>query len=450
MPVLTAASVAKYRPQAARREIPDARARGLHLIIQPSGKKSWALRLRRPDGRTAKLTLGPVDLSETETGDEPVQGAALTLGQARELAARIDRQRVRGVDVVAEHKAAEQRQQAAAADRAANSFAASLREFFIEHRVSPRRGGGRPRRWHEDAATLGLRWLPGSDPVVVEPKIIPGGLADVWADRPVAEIDGHDIHTVVDEARKHGNDGRARKLYAALSGLFEYLQRKRRVTVNPCAGVHRPSRPPSRERVLSDDEIVTFWRATDRMGAAGGLFRLLLISGCRLREAAHMEHAELADDGVWTIPGNRTKNNRPLSLPLPRLALDIVANTPRIGERYVFSLNGRNPIGGYSGLKKELDAHMAEIAGKPIKPWRVHDLRRTAASNWAALSVALPVVEKLLNHTSGSFAGVAGIYQRYSFQPEMTAALERWSTHLRNLTSGKPDNVTELSRKRKR
>ena len=94
---------------------------------------------------------------------------------------------------------------------------------------------------------------------------------------------------------------------------------------------------------------------------------------------------------------------------------------------------------------------MAKVAGKPVEAWRLHDLRRTFASNLAALGVALPVIERLLNHVSGSFAGVAGVYQRYEFTTEKAEALARWAAHLQGLVSGKPDNVAKLpSRKRAR
>jgi hypothetical protein len=66
------------------------------------------MRFRRPDGRPAKLTLGPVDLSGTEIG-EPILGAPLTLAGARVLAAEVHRQRVMGRDVVADHAAAKHR-----------------------------------------------------------------------------------------------------------------------------------------------------------------------------------------------------------------------------------------------------------------------------------------------------------------------------------------------------
>ena len=122
-----------------------------------------------------------------------------------------------------------------------------------------------------------------------------------------------------------------------------------------------------------------------------------------------------------------------------------------VSDAYVFTVNGRKPLSNFSGLKRELDTEMAKVAGKPVKPWRLHDLRRTFASNLAALGVALPVVERLLNHVSGSFAVWPEIYQRHEFRDEKAEALLRWAVHLRGLVGGKPDNVAKLpSRKRTR
>jgi len=59
---LTAIAVKSFRPSKVRREIPDGGCRGLYLVIQISGQRSWALRFRRPNGKPAKLTLGPLDL----------------------------------------------------------------------------------------------------------------------------------------------------------------------------------------------------------------------------------------------------------------------------------------------------------------------------------------------------------------------------------------------------
>ena len=96
---------------------------GLYLIVQTSGTKSWALRFRRPTtGKSAKLTLGPLDASGTEVPDEPKIGDPLTLAAARTLAAAIGRQRVRGRDVVADHAAAKSREKFERETKSKNTF----------------------------------------------------------------------------------------------------------------------------------------------------------------------------------------------------------------------------------------------------------------------------------------------------------------------------------------
>jgi integrase len=447
MPVFTVPGVQKYAAKPKRREIPDAKAPGLYLVIQPkpSGAKSWALRFRRPDGRPAKMTLGSVDLADHETKDEPVIGGALTLRQARELATQIDRQRARGLDVIEERRAAQARKSTAAADRAANTFGICLREFFADYKT--KKWQTRPRRWRGDAALLGLRYPLGADPAAAEPSVIKGRLADIWHDKAVADIDGHSVHVVVSEARKLGSEGRARKLYAGLSVLFRWLLQQRRVTTNPCSGVFRPGPPPTRERVLSDDEITIFWRGTDAIGTPyGALFKLALLTGCRLREASDMMRGELSE-GVWTIPGNRTKNHRSLSLPLPPLALKTINSVPVIaGEAgFVFTVAGKRGVNTFSQAKRELDQAIAKIAGRPVAEWQLHDLRRTFVTGLAALGVQLPVIERCVNHVSGSFGGVAGVYQRHEFSDEKREALARWAKHIQNLVAGRPANVIAMA-----
>src|SRR5262249_3034989 len=155
---------------------------------------------------------------------------------------------------------------------------------------------------------------------------IAGSLADTWAERDVRAIDAHDIHTVVDDARRRGiaglpkrnagtSEARGRKLHAALSVLFRWLLRHRRVAVNPCVGVWRPPAPPARERVLGDEkseaELRWFWRACEQLHLPfGPALKLLLLTGCRLNEVAGMRRSEISDDGsTWIIPGERTKNH---------------------------------------------------------------------------------------------------------------------------------------------
>lgn len=452
MPVkkLTQPTIMRLKATDERQEIRDELTRGLHLIIQPlpTGTKSWALRFRRPDGKPAKLTLGSVDVSARKSADKPVIGGTLTLGEARVLAAQTDNERAGGKDVVGERKATVARNRIDAVERSANTFGACAREFLIEYRTRKHRQ--RPRRWREDAALLGLQYARGGDPATIEPKVIKGGLADIWRDKPVADIDGHDVHAIVSDARKLGSDSRARKLHAVVSAMFGWLQRERRVTANPVHGVWRPGPPVNRERVLTDAEIVAFWNACGRLDAGyGALFKLLLLTGCRLREVAGMKRSELVDD-FWTIPGTRTKNHRPLAVPLPPQVVDIVDAVPVVaGSDLVFTAKGERPVNGFSRLKEQLDAAMDDIAGRKLPEWRLHDLRRTFVSGLAALGVQLPVIERLVNHISGSFGGVAGIYNRYQFDDEKRDALARWAQHIQGLIADR-GNVVDLTKPARR
>jgi integrase len=448
MPKLTSAAVERYRPTRKRREIRDNGAQGLYLIIQPSGAKSWALRFRRPDGAPAKLTLGPVDSTGKEMPGDPVQGAPLTLAGARELATKVHRQRKIGRDVVGDHAAAKHRRRIEIEEGAANTFAVLAPRFITEHAQK------KTRRWHETARLLGVRYEKGGG----EPEQIRGGLVERWAIRPVREIDGADIHAVIDETRRLGapglerrsdrpTDSQARSMFSALSAMFGWCVRHRKVEKNPCIGVHRPDAPKARDRVLTDTEIVAFWNACDEAREPiGQLLRTLLLTGCRLNEVARMRREELIADGAtWSIPGTRTKNNRPHVVPLPPLARDILATIkPIMGKSgFVFTTTGETPVNVGSKIKGKLDSAMK------IPPWRFHDIRRTCATGMAEIGIPPHIVEAALNHVSGAKAGVAGIYNRAAYAAEKKAALERWASRIEGLVAGKPAKVVSLRGRKK-
>jgi integrase len=102
-------------------------------------------------------------------------------------------------------------------------------------------------------------------------------------------------------------------------------------------------------------------------------------------------------------------------------------------------------LDSFSYAKSRLDAAIAAENGGPIPSWTIHDIRRSVTTGLAGLSVNLPVIEKILNHTSGSFAGVVGIYQRHSFADEMRAAMDLWSRRIEALVSGETGKVVEFS-----
>lgn len=455
---LTAAAVAKYRGGTNRRIIRDGGSRSLFLVVQMSGHKSWQMRFRRPsDNKPARLTLGPVDISGKELDSTPVVGQPLSLSAARQLAAAVLRDRATGTDVFAEHAAAKRRRRTKSAEAAANTFGAAARQFIEEHAKV------RTRRWRETAKFLGLLYPRDGG----EPTETKGGLAEHWADKPVTAIDGHDVYNCVDEAKRRGvpglerrkrnagllSDARGRKMARTLSKMFGWLLQHRRITANPSVGVYVPPAPASRERVLTSAEIKSFWQACDKLDAPfGPPLKLLLLTGQRLSEVAGMRRDEL-DDATWTIPGSRTKNHKTHVVPLPPLARDILASVPLIeGSPLLFTTNALRPVSGWSKTKKRLDAAMLAIADPDAKiaPWRLHDLRRSCATGMADIGIAPHIIEAVLNHVSGSRAGVAGIYNRAQYTDEKRVALERWASHVEALVSGKAGKLLSMHGRGKR
>jgi integrase len=435
---LTAAAVERLRPSKRRCEIPDGGCAGLYLIIQPSGAKSWALRFRRPNGAPAKLTLGKVDLTNNESDSEPVIGAPLTLASARRLATELHHQRARGKDVVAARHRAKLEREA----RGEKTFGRTAIDFIEQHAKR------RNRRWEEQARLLGVR---AADDGVLE--LIPKGLADRWRDREIADISGDDIHLMVDECRERGvpglerraegpSESQALRMYAALSKMFKWLVKRRRISASPVVGVARPHTPRSRDHVLSNAEIVAYWRAAEaERKEVAAVLKLLLLLGQRLGEVRGMRRrSELSDDGaVWTIPGERTKNRRTHVVPMPPLVRGILASVPNSGD-LVFTTDGSAAITIGSKIKSRLD-HAMKISG-----WRLHDIRRSCATGMAEIGIAPHIVEAVLNHVSGHKAGVAGVYNRALYAAEKKAALERWAAHIEGLISGKPAKVVPLHR----
>jgi integrase len=390
------------------------------------------LKFRRGSG-PAKIHLGPLDISGRRDAGEPAVGQPLTLVQARHLASRLMAERAAGVDIFAQHQEQRRRRRIAVVETASNSFAAAAKAFITEH-AKPK-----VRTWRELARNLGLD---------EELNLRPGGLAQRWADRDVKTITVSDLHFVIEESRRLGIPGvevrreratesRAHKVHAALSSMFGWLQKRRRVENNPMASLHPPSLPSARDRVLTVAEIRDFWNATYELKSAiGDALKLVLLTGARLNEIARLQWDEVALDaslnvgGTIIIAGSLTKNGLPLVLELPQVARDIIDRQPRNGP-FVFAASSLVPVWIGSKVKSRLDTLM----GNP-PPWRLHDVRRTVATGMAELGVMPHVIEAVLNHASGARSGVAGVYNRFSYAPEKKAALEKWAAHLEAIVGG--------------
>ena len=130
---------------------------------------------------------------------------------------------------------------------------------------------------------------------------------------------------------------------------------------------------------------------------------------------------------VWTLPAARSKNHRAHEVPLSPQALAILEGLPRIeGERgFVFTTNGNTPVSGFSKARARLGAALPDAP-----PFVLHDLRRSCATGMAKLGVDLHVIERCLNHVSGSFGGIVGVYQKHKFEDGMRRAFDAWGAHI--------------------
>lgn len=158
---------------------------------------------------------------------------------------------------------------------------------------------------------------------------------------------------------------------------------------------------------------------------------------------------------VWHLPAVRTKNKRASDVPLAEQAVTIFEGLMRRSPLVFpaqFSRDGHTeprPLSGFGRAKERLDRLMLTELREAdpeatLLAWTLHDLRRTAASGMARLGVGVHVVEKLLNHVSGTFSGVVGVYQRHDFMAEKRAAAQAWAGFLDSLTAEMPANVVRL------
>jgi integrase len=387
---LTIKNVEAMRPDTDRREVSDGHMPGLYLVIQPSGARSWAVRYRH-HGQSRKHTLGSYP--------------AIGLKAARELGAKALRAVAEGRDPGREKTLARATEPDSVDDVTARFLELHCRRLT------------RPKTARETE------------------RLLRSHVLSRWRGRPISSITRRDVLAVLDRIVEAGTPIEANRVLAAVRKLFNWAISRDIIASSPCVGVQRPAKEISRDRVLSDDEARALWTACDDVRAPrDALIKLLLLTGQRRREVTGMRWSEIdVETKTWTLPPERTKNGQRHEVPLSPQALALITARPRIvGADLVFTTNGTSPTGGMSRVKRTLDASM-----KPTTPWRLHDLRRTVASGMAKLGINLAVIEKVLNHTGGTFAGVAGVYQRYTFADEKRKALDAWADFITDLASRK-------------
>jgi hypothetical protein len=96
-------------------------------------------------------------------------------------------------------------------------------------------------------------------------------------------------------------------------------------------------------------------------------------------------------------------------------------------------------------LRAEFDQAGMDPEKAKIDGWILHDLRRTATTGMARLNIAPHVVDRILNHVSGTIRGVAAVYNRHAYLEERKAALEAGGRYVEGLVRATPANVVQLA-----
>jgi integrase len=271
-------------------------------------------------------------------------------------------------------------------------------------------------------------------------------LQRLWKPLHGCELDGvkrADVATRLQEIIKANGRTSAARARGNLSAFYAWCMREGFCEQNPVAATNNPAEGiPARERVLADDEIVVIWHACGD-DDFGSITKLLLITGCRREEIGGLKRSEVNfETGTLTIPPERVKNKRTLILPLPPTALDILRSVPPREGRDHFFGGAKNGFVAWGWDKMKIDARIIAQRGRALDAWRLHDCRRTMRTGLGRLGIAPHVAELTINHAKG---GIQAVYDRYSYLPQIKAALAAWATHIEQLiTDGKPDRVVAL------
>jgi Site-specific recombinase XerD len=251
----------------------------------------------------------------------------------------------------------------------------------------------------------------------------------------------HELEAMIADIEENGGKGtRANRGLAAIKKLYSWCIDQGIVEISPVAALKPLIKEVARDRWLTDEEIRAFWRGCEAEGYPfEQLGKLLLLTGQRLREISDMRWSELdLDKGTLTLKGSRTKNGTLHVLPLSPQAVTILSSIPRfLDSDFVFTTTGTTPISGFGRFKRRLDV----FVGLDAEDWRFHDLRRTAATNMAIMSVQPHIIEAVLNHKTGIVSGVAAVYNRYAYVDEKREALERWADRVSSLIDGEGNDA---------
>lgn len=404
--------------------------RGLALRVSPAGGKTWTLRYRTAEGHQRRQTIGTypeVGLADARSAAQVVLGGVAA-----------------GRDPAKEKRTAK----AAATARRMHTVSDLLDAYFEDCETGRHRPNARAKR----PSTLAME--RGYADRFIRPKFGRMPVADVSrreAQRMIADIEGRSVAV-------------ARITRNVLRQAFNYAIRQEAVATNPVQLVH-VAHEPSRERVLSDDELRRIWRVAKDPDAVEGLavaratglaLCLALVTLQRGDEVTGIHARELDREArTWTIPGARVKNHRTHVVPLSDLACDLLDSAFRLagcaagkwsGYAFPSPRDDKRPM-----ERRSMSRGLAKMrTSAKIADATPHDFRRTGSTNLTTERLGFPrfIVSRVLNQVSdtGGASVVTGVYDRNEYLPEKRRALDAWAMFLTEVVEGReaPTNVVAL------
>lgn len=249
----------------------------------------------------------------------------------------------------------------------------------------------------------------------------------------VHELAKRDVFRITDKLIDQKKLATANYIHSSLRSFFTFCVDRDLIAASPMLGMKRPAKIEARKRVLGPEELWAVWKATGGpVTAHSTIVRLLMLTLARRDEVAGARWDEFnGDQTVWTIPGTRTKNKQQHVIPISMLAREILIRwygaTHDHNSEFVFPSRGwrGESFSGFSKAKKELDQAI-RAKFMLLKPWRLHDLRRSGATYLEEQNVPPRVIQKLLNHKSGGGVTAVGeIYLRAQHEDALRAAVRR-------------------------
>ena len=240
----------------------------------------------------------------------------------------------------------------------------------------------------------------------------------------IADLSRHDIASVIEKLKAKPSE--QQHAFVAIRTMLNWCVKRGFLDLAPVPPMTFKTRP--RERVLSNQELVSVWLRASEFGYPyGPIVQLLILTGQRKGEVVGLRRSWLVDERI-VYPSEFVKNKRSHTIPVGQQALEMINALPGDTDlMFPSRFEDNKPFNGFSKCKASFDQDLE------VEPYTLHDLRRTFSSNMAKLGTPIHVTERILNHVSGTISGVAAVYNRHAYMDEMHTAFVQYEEHLSEL-----------------